>query len=942
MSVELDTSNPTADDEGSAGAYQYESEHDADSSSLSVNKSPHSPQSSSSSAYKHLRVRYIALRKALRRQEGDIERIAAVHAQTVADAQSASEERKKEQRALQQLVGQIGQLQEDNTRLRRREEQWEEREQQHLVQQREVQSQLAACRDECGRTQAELDRQCESLASERRRLVATVSRHITDLNHQQRTVQALTQTVDELTAEIASREAEREELLSDMQALRDAVQILQAHTQQQHTHRHDTAASATAGRAKSLALTDGTPEPSTEAATMLFLSPLYVASPCIDSTPSTSTCDVLRFSSQQSAHSDSAAVSRAGGLSSPLDAQLLHADTIASLSTTSSPRSNGSSGRAAVRLSTASTNTSSVTPPSDSATAASTSAASSVSASSSLSSLPTTSPMFPVSPFSAEDFPPLPSSPNTAPPVTRTSVWSGKRTQRPASQRNNDTVTVKQQQHNDATAAATDAQVSGEEAGTIDSVDSIALSTARFLHFHTVDESAEDDTTADQKLPPSAAAAQVGHTCSSTCSFCQQAAPPLSIIPNTFDTPAGDRRVSHHRHTGESRRSDEDALPSAVSSSSSPCSSCQLRVTSALLTPVSSSHRSLAVLDSEFRRVKRWTAQLQHQISKQQHQHRQDDNEQHSSLEQTRAHSLASPATPTSATQPTLLSPPHPSQPRPRANSEPPHEADYTLYAATLSAAPSANLTMAVDAAAQPSSPLSSAPPHSVSVSSLLVQLSLCEAELRAKDIGLQAAVQHIAALHDKLSVMADSVEQLEASVDEQSQLHSEQRRRAEETDTERQTLSAAVQAAEQHAAELVEQCAALQQQLDEVREQTACEQSQYSQHRAEWEQRCSALVSQVALLEASAQLHTEQHSRLLAELEAYEELKRASQVDTRDAKANKCSCADELADEQKELRVMNTGSTSHTADTAPALLKLVEQQLWEEIRELQELSSLW
>jgi len=869
------------------------SDNDDDAGSISGDHAAVAPSPSSSrSAYKHLRVRYTALRTAYRRQEGELEAVRAAHSQSQAEARAASEDRKKEQRAVQQLMSQLAQLQEANTELRAREERWSAREQQLMAEQRAADLQLSQCKEECGRLQCELDQQYGAVTAERRRLVATVSRHLSDESAQQRTVHSLTQAVDDMRAEAASREAEREQLLSDMQLMRDAVQILQAQLQQ-------AGAESEAEKKAGGYTLDATREAAAALTGRLFLSPLHLHSPAIDSTPSTSTCAALHFSSPPLPRPVAPPVRRPTATqSSPLAEQLLHAHALSSPQPANSTVGCGEEFGSHTELLTSAPELLSSSSPLRSSPAAAVPASS----------------VSPLSPFSVDEFPPLPSSPSTVLPTPRSSVWNS------AAKRSRSGVSLS------APPPAAVANI------------------ARSLHFSTGD----DDSAPAASAKPTAAE-ESSHSCSSACSHCQHAAPPASIIaPLAFDTPVADRSA------GRDPRDASLATPVTAAlrllPSSTPCSSCQLRTSSALLTPQSSSQRSLAVLDSEFRRVKRWTAQLQQQITKQQ-QRQREESKQEQQQPGLAKQALSSPRiAPASAALPS----PHSRRPtvasRWRSNSEPHYYYAPSAERITPSPAPTDRTLAAAVGDSSSRSPPPQQQPHSssslpvatlspapvsVSVSSLLVQLSLCESELSLKNSSLQAATQHISALHDKLSVMADSIEQLEHSMDAHSQQWQQQRSEAaDERERERRAASDELQAAERRVAELAERCAALQLRLDEASLEAVTQQGRYLQQSADWERRCAELLSAVAELQAAATAQAELNSSLRAELET------ATTALQQQHKPNDTAQAEQQLlgeDERGSVEETVADVERSSADPAP-LLQLVEQQLTDELIELHQL----
>ena len=856
------------------------------------------------SAYKRLLVRYTALRRAYRRQESELEALNAAHVQSCSQALG---EREKEQRATQQLprlLDQLARVQCDYSQLAAREQQWSARGEQLLAERRAAESAAATCREQHSQLEAELERQSGAVQAERKRLIAAVSRHVRDESAQQSAVQALTQTVESLTAEVASREAEREQLLIEAQRLRDAVQILQARQQQAPLESANNNASDKDSATDALA---APPE-------RLFLSPLQVASPCVDSTPSTSTCDALRFSAPPAVpRSAVAAVSRAGSSSSPLASQLLHATTALP-----SPEHDaafgsreGSSSRSGLRVS------------------------SHADSSSDLSAF-TASCVAPISPFSATEFPPLPSSPAAVPP-TPPSVWNGTaqrianiQTDRALPRQGAETVTT----------AARDAPNSRSSSGN-SLVQAGLPSVARSLHFPTSDD--DDSTSVPTQLlavvDGAASDTTALNTCSPAgCSHCPQAAPPSSILPLTFDTPVGARFVVISKPESLALTAVADApTPVRMLPSSTPCSSCQLRACSALLTPITSSQRSLAVLDSEFRRVKRWTTQLQRSIAQHQ-QHQQPRRPSPTPPALTMYPNSATfhprPSHRSAVTRQRANSAPHPPPPDrfiAMANSH--TKRTLAANAPNTSPLPNSHLLAAIVSPASALEPLAVAVPEplAVSVSSLLVQLSLCESELEAKDSSLQAAALHIAALHDKLSVMADSVEQLEAEVEHHKQHWLEQQqhtsRAAEETDRERRSWSQELQASAERGTASAEQCAALHSQLDEARCEAAQEHSRHVQRSAEWEQRCSALVHRVAALQAVAELHAAQLDSAQAALQ---------QCKQSDASLAERLCGiDNESDAGQAVQLIKSDTDS---GSPPPLLHLVEQQFCDELSELKQL----
>ena len=906
-------------DDLSRGHSYVDSDEESHVAAVTTRHSPASPSSSSPSsssslsAYRHLRLRYEALRKAHRRQEDEAERSRAALAQLEAEVRQAAEKRCKEQRAVQQLVGQIAQLQEACSEERRRRERGEVWEQQLTAERSAFESQLSACREDCGRLQSELERQSEALAAERRKLMATVSRHARDESAQQRSIQALAQTVDELRAEAAGREAKREQLLEEMQALRDALQLSQLPGQAGQRQRLLAAPDPATAQDH-----DGLHSP-VDPRKGLYLSPVFVTSPSIVSTPSAVASFVFpsaRSSGAAAGHSKSALSS------SPLDTQLSFCEPQSSHAAphqrTATPRTNSSS--------TAQTSSESPTPSATSPLSAS--AVSSV-----------------VSPFSSDDFPPLGSSPIAATPQPR-SAWKNRRGRVKSAQRE----TRGQQPRDDESSTTASLFTTGAASASTESSDtstqlSCAQSTSRSLQFAALDDHSASD--ADRSAPPAVApntAIAASPARSASCAFCPHAAPPVEIIaPLTYSSPLADRT----RELGGA------SATAAAVVSSTPCSSCQLRASSALvLTPASSSQRSLAVLDSEFRRVKRWTTQLQQHISHQQRRQQQQQQPlvdasakdvEDAPLNGHGSHALAASFTPLPsltwerATHRRSNSEPHRTAHLFDAPSMPPSikytERKVARYSPTRGPAPVQS--SAVWPATPPpsfASPTSRSLLQSVSVSSLLVQLSLCDSELRAKATSLQAAGTHIAALHDKLSVMADSIEQMEQSADEQYQ-HAQQqhRRQAEEWEKERRSMREAARTAEQSRATLAEQCAALHSELREARSQAHSQHRELTQQSADMQRRCEALVGQLAALEARAELHAEQRRALCADVEAA-----AAQLAQHKQRAE--SAEQRNQDDLKEAETISEAVNAAAIVASPPLLQLIEQQFVDEMTELEQI----
>ena len=824
-------------------------------------------------SYRHLHVRYTALRTAYRRLEAEVEASRAAQRRSECEAAAAAEERCSEQRVQQQLSDSVTRLQSDNGALRAREEQSRVRERQSREVQRALEADLATRRSECAVLQSQVDRQCGAVAAERARLIAV---QWTEVSAQQRTIQSLTQTVDEMRDEVATRETEREQLLSEMQLLKDAVQILRAPCEQSAAHRAEAAAEGPVS-AMQAATVGGTASAAAASSDRLFLSPLYVASPGIDATPSTSTCAALHFSALPALQSTASTEQSVVVLGSSLAWQLLHADV------TSSPAAD--SDRSGAEQSTVHTDTA-------------TSAFELCPISSPHSSRRVASSVPPLSPFSADDFPPLPSSPSTARQLTPRSVWH------------------KTVERTTSAQADIGGVAESRSNGTGNAINTRSLTGLRIdaesLHF-----TASDGQSTTAASAPPLAADESTHTCfSPSCLWCQRPAPPASILlPLTFDTPNEDR-TSGSYVLSESLDSPSRAAVRRVLSST-PCSSCQLRACSTLLTPLSSSQRSLAVLDSEFRRVKRWTAQLQQHITTQQQQRQQHTNYQHT--QHTLARPSCLPRHPATATLVSFHSQRSAISRRQRCNSDP-HP---TLLDQQQRTEASAMLSVA---AASPAAPVS------VSVQSLLVQLSLCESQLAAKELSVRAAAQHIDALQDKLSLLTDSIEQMEDAYNQQCQ---EQRSRAaDELGRQRQAVSEEVQAAEERVASLAELCSSLRYQLDEARRESATQHSHHTQQRLEWEQRCSELEHSVAALEGEAERRAGQQRWLRAELDTVI----SALPQQRDQQADTVRVEQQCSEDDRSMEGRSTLLTDTTTECAasPPLLQLVELQLWEEMNELQ------
>ena len=204
----------------------------------------------------------------------------------------------------------------------------------------------------------------------------------------------------------------------------------------------------------------------------------------------------------------------------------------------------------------------------------------------------------------------------------------------------------------------------------------------------------------------------------------------------------------------------EDAEESQTLSASSYAVSCSsafpgssLRAVAA--TPRSSALRSLAVLDSEFRRVRRWTEQMREEMRKQ-------PPTSTPTPARARSHSLSAdtPYLPSSATA---------SRHRGRSLSgSSPSAAALQLPAAFTPLRPALPF---------PSSSSSSSP---LSTAGLLTSLSACREELSWRCVALQSASEHARSVEDKMRSLMESYEALELRTEQLEEQHRDKAEQAE------------------------------------------------------------------------------------------------------------------------------------------------------------------
>ena len=385
------------------------------------------------------------------------------------------------------------------------------------------------------------------------------------------------------------------------------------------------------------------------------------------------------------------------------------------------------------------------------------------------------------------------------------------------------------------------------------------------------------------------------------------------------------------------------ALPSALSSSSSlDPSSSAASVLPFALTPRSSSQRSLAVLDSEFRRVRRWTEQMREEMRRQ-----------------------PTPSTPTAgrarshsdtADTPAALLSVGALQRRPRSLS---------------SSSPSAVVALespATSTAVLPSprcywpSVVSSSP---LSTSALLLSLSVTREELALRCVALQSAYEHSRSVEDKMRSLMESYEALELRME-----HMEERHREELEDTQRRAqaeLTDAQRAWVEERTEVRRSMEELQAELErsqqamidaairlhEGQAETRTLQQQLHQQAEEAQERVEEAAREVATA-----LHRWQQRRLerlqvqgqeaisIVDSSAATDPLQAQPPAQLDGGASLGSLAESLAlscdSLEKRLRQLSSLTAQPSADPPCSTPREGETQLWSEMMELQSFVHEW
>ena len=246
-------------------------------------------------------------------------------------------------------------------------------------------------------------------------------------------------------------------------------------------------------------------------------------------------------------------------------------------------------------------------------------------------------------------------------------------------------------------------------------------------------------------------------------------------------------------------------IASSTSASASVCTRCgrsallgggrgvgAVRSTS-FLTPRSSSQRSIAVLDSEFRRVKRWTEELQREMRDQGHagaspatQQRdkgrggvEEERKEAEAMASSDGERLAAVTSPLSRRAGPQLA-------RRWSGDDFPHNVAASPLPSLFKPSPyralsSASHLVGISSTALSPSP-ASASSSSLSVSSLLSSLSVCREELHQRGLALESAYAHAASVEDKMRGLMESYEVLEGTAEEASErfreeVQAEQRR---------------------------------------------------------------------------------------------------------------------------------------------------------------------
>ena len=683
----------------------------------------------SASSYRRLRVRHAALRSVCGRLESEVDALTADKEAALTHAARLESERVADHRAMQLLLAQLADCQRDQAREQQRAAAADVERAALVERLRALQEERAEKAQEHAALQGELTVCSRALMEEKRRLLSSLSRFTLEQAAQQQRLQEMDRTLEDWARELQSREAEREELERTLQHCRDIIQ--QQGEQLQRAFRSLHATPMTAHRTADdvdARLSSPTTAASAPALPPSLLSPASAIARVVESplvtTPGgpTSASAVLPDSPSQSAPID-VAVDAEGSPSA------VHASAaVRSLSLSPQPTSSEALSQK---------------PPSSGAVEVSAERRRDSARGSGAErkrkgrrmggKKPTAQPLLSAGDPVTPQFPDVHQRPATT--SASSDVVSALASPSPSPS------LLPVPPPAESVTAADDAN---------------APTVVRSLTFPPPPVKDVADTTAleaasagERPLSPASPAASAPPEPMCPSCLLTSSPPPASLV---IRFPTGTPAPAPRRPGGPTDPSAPggacarcgcavDASPSTAASTFS----------AALLTPQSSSQRSLAVLDSEFRRVKRWTEQLQREVR----------HAVAATLRTPRA--VLADGTPVASTTPRT-------RPRSMSDSSPvtPFASSRTMRRPDSPPAGTAVLLLSSTASTSSAAP--------VTVASLLTSLSVCHEELRLRSAALESAHAHIESVEDKMRSLMESYEGLEQQMEA-----AEERHRAEE-----------------------------------------------------------------------------------------------------------------------------------------------------------------
>jgi chromosome segregation ATPase len=288
----------------------------------------------------------------------------------------------------------------------------------------------------------------------------------------------------------------------------------------------------------------------------------------------------------------------------------------------------------------------------------------------------------------------------------------------------------------------------------------------------------------------------------------------------------------------------------------------------------------------------------------------------------------------------------------------------------SLSATPSAS-SMYYSSPASTSSSSS----VSVSVSSLLVSLSVCEAEVSAKTSSLLSAQLHISSLEDKMSMLTEGLESLEYQIVQSEEtnrgLHAEMERIRNEADINRNISRKSIDEANERILRLFADCDRWQSEhnrmmnkVEEMRKLLEDEHLQHCNIVDQMNSKVEHLQHHLSLYKDREEEWNVERERLLTSESALSESLSIAMNNLNSDKdvsssssLTSTSSSERATVTQQQVTVTDIGTETQSKsditssslpvlssdeDCPPSLLMLVESQLWEEMTELREFVKGW